>query len=331
MKQISFGFAFISCVLLVSLLTVSCSKKNGELNLQTDPSTSTAVNKPSPQRPPADPAIVFNASISRGVNSRDIIVMNADGSNQTIIVQGSTGTIWDVPSWAPDGHNFVYTKGPQGLWIVNVTVVNGIPTGSNVHQIPITLPAGTIDPGGPRWSPLGDKIAFSAFDSSSSSGHIYMISPTGGVATIVYTSPAGYSPGGYTWSPDGSKLAFNEEQAESPYQSSLLILDLTTSEITTVTSNNNGVGSPSWSRHGDRIAYSTLNGSTNSIYTVALNNLGALPVKVTDGSEPNWSPDDSMLAFKGSNPSGINSYTFSNGAIKNLYATSGGAWPDWRK
>ena len=58
MKQISFGFALISCIVIGSLFMWSCSKKDGELNSQ-----SLSKNSPVPAKetPPANPAIVYQS------------------------------------------------------------------------------------------------------------------------------------------------------------------------------------------------------------------------------------------------------------------------------
>lgn len=325
MKQISSWFALFSCAALAGLLLGSCTKKDKVLNPQSVSNTfSTVVEKaPTPPVPPADPAIAY---VVTGTVPK-LMVMNADGSNQTVI---QTGTSIGQPSWSPDAHSIVFTGtigGQNGILIVDVSVVNGIPTGSNLRPIPINNV--TNKPSWARWSPLGDLIVFRA-TSSEYDRNIYTIPPTGGTATIVYTSPTGISPTHPDWSPDASKLVFCEATNGAPYQKNLLVLELETSQVTTVLPFSDFYLKrwPAWSRNGDRIAYSGTSGNNaEAIYTVTPV-ANATPVKVINGVFPTWSPDDSKFAFNGSKPAGIYSYTFSSGTRQKL---SDGTWANWRR
>ena len=308
MKQLSFGFALLSCVVMTSLLTTSCTKNDQALSSQNISDLTTTVAKQT-LTPAADPAIAY---IVRGTTSK-LMVMNADGSNQTLLLSGT------LPSWSPDGHSILFTGTVDGVansfGIVDVSVINGKVTGSNVRRIPITQSG--IANGG-RWSPLGNLIVFIFEDQN-----VYTIPPTGGTATIVYTSPAGLTPFDPDWSQDGSKIVFTEWN-DAFTQSNLQVKDLATAQITTVRPlTSEMIYGPTWSRHGDRIAYA----GTGGIRTVTPTT-NATPVNVTSGSYQTWSPDDSKLAFTGGRQSTVETYNFSSGAIKSL---ASGTFADWRR
>jgi len=113
---------------------------------------------PKPPPLPADPAIAYSVS---GGNSLDLMVMNADGSNQRVVVS-EKWVAHLVPDWSPDGKQLVFTRycnrgGCNGIYIVNVDgtglrkVVDFNFSGSYTNRV--------------AWSPvpLGDdqyKIAF---------------------------------------------------------------------------------------------------------------------------------------------------------------------------
>ena len=311
MKQLSLWFAFFASAVLAGLLPVSCTKENGALDpLSMSNKTSMAANKPSPppSTSPADPAIAYE---DRGTGK--VMVMNADGSNQTVVASGG------LPSWSPNGHSIFFegsVGGVGGFAIVDVAVTTGNKViASNLRHVPITQP-GTANGG--RWSPLGDQIVFIFEDQN-----VYTIPPTGGTAKIVYTSPAGLMPFDPEWSQDGSKIVFTEWN-DAFTQSNLQVLDLTTKIITTVRPlTTEMIYGPTWSRHGDRIAYT---GSGIRTVTPTAN---ATPVNVTSGGYQTWSPDDSKLAFTGGRKSSIETYAFSGGAITIL--ASSGVFADWRR
>src|SRR5690242_6348625 len=184
MKKISSRMILFSIAATVTLFLISCAKKVILTPMESTTSTITAEKASSAA---ADPAIAY-------VSNNNLMVMNADGSNQTVISSGGAST----PSWSPDAHSLVFARS-GGLWIIDVAVVNGVPTGSNLHQIPFTL-AGTQ--GNPSWSPLGDRIAFTNTTSPAYDRNIYTVSPSGGDLVIVYTSASGLTPRQPDWSPD---------------------------------------------------------------------------------------------------------------------------------
>ena len=336
MKQLSLWFAFFSCAVLASLLLVSCTKENGALNLQSmsNPS-STAVGKPSPPPPPPAPAIAY-------LNNGNLMVMNADGSNQTVIATGDNAYSIKYPSWSPDANSIVFCGtigGLTGMWIVGVSIVNGKITGSIPQRVTINL---TGNPAWTKWSPVGDQIVFINGAPHVDDPNIYLISSTGGTPTVVYTaattgppSPTSAFCESPTFNPDATKLVFEEISDGINAPRNLNVFDRGTKTVTTVvllgTSSGTAVGIK-WSRNGDRIAYGYSSSSIGyAIYTVTLTS-NATPLYLFAGYYPTWSPDDSKLAYYSpaihADKAGIYSYTFSTGTRQRL---ADGTMPDWRK
>jgi Tol biopolymer transport system component len=333
MKQLSIWFAFFACATLASLLPESCTKKDAALNSQNTLNSSAKPVPPPP--PPADPAIAY-------VNGGNLMVMNADGSNQTVIVTGDNAYSVKRPSWSPDAHSIVFTGtigGLTGMWIVSVSVVNGKPTSSNLHRVTINL---TGNPAWAKWSPIGDSIVFigGAYPGADDP-NIYLIASTGGDPRIIYTAATTGPPSPTsafcefpTWNPDASKLAFCEISDGVNAPRNLNVFDLGTRVLTNVVplGSNIAIEGVSWSRNGDRIAYGySSNIIPQEIYIVTPTS-NATPVSLFAGVFPTWSPDDSRLTYLSpairSDKGGIYSYTFATGTRQRL---SDGTMPDWRK
>jgi len=283
--------------------------------------------------PPADPAIAF-------VGGGGLSVMNADGSNQTVVVAANKTTSIGagLPSWSPDAKHIVFgasIAGVTGLWIVDVSVVNGTPVGGSLHKLQITCPSGASTPGGagPSWSPNGDVIALVAGCVQPWDGNIYVVPATGGTATVAYTSPSGFSPEWPAWSPDGSKLVFVERgDTGTTVPRALVVWDLNTSTRTELLSFSTTFfpKTPAWSNGGGQVAYSGVSGnSPEAVFTIAAT--GGTPVQVGLGDDPTWSADDAKLAFTGtiSRKSGVVTLTLTGGAVQMLAA--GGAHANWRR
>ena len=103
--------------------------------------------KPPPEPPPAaDPAIAYR-------DGGKLMVMNADGSNQTLLFDTGDYTHLGKPDWSPDGTRLVFWSDVQGRGIYTIKV-----DGTGLSKVISTSVAFAVSR--PVWSPDGGRIAF---------------------------------------------------------------------------------------------------------------------------------------------------------------------------
>jgi Tol biopolymer transport system component len=159
---------------------------------------------PQPPVPPADPAIAFCAE--RSWASSDLMVMNADGTNQKVLLAGTKkpNTISNHdPSWSPDGTRLAFYSDVQGPGIYIIEK-----NGSGLCKVIAMNEGGSYGAGNPQWSPDGAYILYSDSEGPGTAVNLYLTTAICGSATRINltNSPNGgeFWP---TWSPDGTRLA----------------------------------------------------------------------------------------------------------------------------
>lgn len=244
--------------------------------------------------PPALPVIAY-----QGDQVDDIMVMNADGSNQVMVFDNTQGMESGLPSWSPDGASIAFVNYHE-LWRVDVVLVNGVPTGQNAHMIAADDACGGAACLVPAWSPLGTVIATRT--RASDGGDIWLVPSDGGVPTRLYTSPAGSFIFSMAWRSDGTQLAFSEA-VNYGGPGSIKVLDLASGTVTTVLGpSDSQYPFLDWSETEDLLAYSTVGGARDGIYTLDLTTGDSAWVDY--GKAPTFSPDTSKIAFQDRCPRG---------------------------
>ncbi|WP_207229783.1 amidohydrolase family protein [Krasilnikovia cinnamomea] len=154
------------------------------------------------------------------------------------------------PDFSPDGRYLVYSSdraGSADLWRRDLT------TGAEEQLT--RLPGGQV---APRWSPVGDRIAFADDD-----GATWILDLATGQARQVV--PGMFQPGRVSWSPDGRTLAL---AAVKPYSkrfregtSQILTVDVATGALTYAepmpgaSLSTRGDDGPTWSPDGRWLAF----------------------------------------------------------------------------
>jgi Tol biopolymer transport system component/DNA-binding winged helix-turn-helix (wHTH) protein len=194
------------------------------------------------------------------------------------------------PSLSPDGKSIVYASRATGNWDIYLQRVGG--------KNPVNLTRDSeADDTQPAFSPQGDQITFR---SERDGGGIFLMGGTGeNVKRLTYF---GYYP---AWSPDGREIVcasatFFDPKVRLSTQSQLYSVSVATGAKRLIATPGTSLAmQPSWSPHGNRIAYWALVGSQLDVLTVPVG--GGEPVAVTHDLavdwNPVWSPDGAYLYF----------------------------------
>jgi Tol biopolymer transport system component/serine/threonine protein kinase len=192
------------------------------------------------------------------------------------------------PSLSPDGKTVAFMAGEPQKEDIYVLRVGG--------RNPVNLTKNYEGSDSYPWfSPSGDEIAF---HSDRDGGGIFVMGATG--ESVKRLTDFGYDP---VWSPDGKQIAFAGEGVRDPLArntiSALWIVDVASGKRQQIFKGD--AVQPSWSPHGNRIAYwgLPLSGGQRDLYTIPAR--GGDSVAITNDREvdwnPVWSPDGKYLYF----------------------------------
>jgi len=303
---------------------------------------------------PADPAIAFR---SNGT----LRVMNADGSNSTVVVTDfGSGLAWsplgDGSATAPYRIVFELGGGPLATVAITTPAEGGI-----VATLPSTIVATTTRgftySGRPAWSPDGSRIAFNAntgevCDNGEGQGEfdlwtMSVVSTPDGVEGSdlkrhTYNCDNYVFVWGSSWSPDGNAIAFREEGGGT---TAIKILHMDDGSIETAFDaawlpEISTVRDPDWGRDETepKLVFTAIRMKAGrkhpelvwAVYTLPLQkdeaghySKAGLPVWEVDGRRPSWSPDDRYFVMDG-----VTVYEVATGRTTRL---ARGEMADWRR
>ena len=190
------------------------------------------------------------------------------------------------PSLSSDGNLVVYQSRASGNWDIYQQRVGG-ERGFNLTE------DSTTDDTQPAFSPDGESIAFR---SERDGGGIFLMGATG--ESVRRLTDFGFNP---SWSPDSQGIALATEGVYDPLSrggnSQVWVVAVANGEKRLLAEGD--AVQPSFSPHGQRIAYWGVSGGQRDLWTVGTN--GGDPVPVTKDIDvdwnPVWSPDGLYLYF----------------------------------
>ena len=259
-----------------------------------------SVAKPQqPPPPPADPAIAFRATGS-GTN---LMVMNADGSNQRILLNGTKGTnvISCSPNWAPDGNRIAFYS---DIWGSGIYIINK--DGTGLLKVIAMHEGGTYGAGHPHWSPDGLRLIYSDSLGPGLNEDLYLVDAVANAGSrINLTNSPNIGEFYPCWEPNGLRLAAMDD-------GSIIIFNLLEPDGThdwmavplwNITESgplaNEFTVQPEWARFSDKIVVS----AADDIWVIDFTDPGNLTYRnltqTPDIRERNpcWSPLDTQIVY----------------------------------
>ena len=259
--------------------------------------------------------------------SRDIFVVNADGSGQNQLTKGVV--IEGTAAWAPDGRRII-----AQVSVNNISTIARFTVGDDnksVEQVMLTADI-KADSAFPAWSPDGKMVAFQSKRDGPLS-QIFVMDADGN--NKVRVSDGNGFAGQPSWSPDGTYIAYaGGAQQVSGAQREIYVVPASGGTPKQITNSGGSLITPVWSPDGSHL--------------ICLQVLGERDYKIlimgTDGtnlrtlfeggaiSGPSFSPSGDAVLFYNISEKGeaVHSAKVADGSDTSITATgSGDYYPVW--
>src|SRR5215210_5139244 len=236
-------------------------------------------------------------------NQGNVYVMDADGSGQDYLTDGSS------PVWSPDGRKLAFITHRNGLSVMNADGTNLTQLQTKPSTPPDAVYETTLSYGSPVWSPTGNKLAFGSYTErlrNDYSGGMVSRGPAEGVTGMYLINVDGtglrkltgsHKPeesGGYgmtpAWSPDGGKIAFEDNGM-------INVINPDGSGRKELTETKGAQFVPVWSPDSQKIAY--FDSTYSGLYVINADGSGREKLTGVASGLPQhaWSPDGQKIAF----------------------------------
>ncbi len=197
------------------------------------------------------------------------------------------------PSVSPEGQSFAFVNRDGGDLDIFLQRIGG----ANAVNLTADSPA---DDSEPAFSPDGAQIAFR---SERDGGGLFLMGATG--ESVRRLTDAGFNP---AWSPDAREIVYGTERLQPfwPYArngwGALWAVSVASGEKRRLTPEGMDAVQPSWSPHGQRIAFWGVRpGGQRDLWTVSRSGEASSVASLTEDPDldwnPVWSPDGRFLYF----------------------------------
>lgn len=258
--------------------------------------------------------IAYTSCSSAELESCEIFVINADGSEPTRITQNDAED--HSPDWSPDGQRLVFVSNRDGrdeIYVMDADSGNPVRLTDAATAATSPLPGGAYSP---AWSPDGKKITFvscaelvkSNTDRFSLVSLIYGVSPPCGAIYVMNADGSDQTRLTQNeavakmpiWSPDGRKIYFISDRDSNDVYREIYAMDADGGNLALLTTIQFEIDSWTWSPDGTKIAVG-LSGQIYKKDAVPLDPLAGKSTTLTflpgSAHSPAWSPDSEEIVY----------------------------------